>query len=143
MTCPCYEMPAQMYTNAVYSYYGTRDEFLKVHTVCTFPRISTCIVAYQMLLYHVAMGQKNEIFKMHKKNEKYFFFPSISGLIAAILLPMATIISVLTIQDPIQIVRHWNDRLINQHLEVIPQIYLPITMTKMQTTRLHLLITPL
>ena len=83
--------------------------------------------------------------QMDKYKIKILFFPlfSISGLIVAILLPMATIISVLTIQDPIQIVRHWNDRLINQHLEVIPQIYLPITMTKMQTTRLHLLITPL
>ena len=83
--------------------------------------------------------------QMDKYKIKILFFPlfSISGLIVAILLPMATIISVLTIQDPIQIVRHWNDRLTNQHLEVIPQIYLPITMTKMQTTRPHLLITPL
>ena len=126
----------------IYSYYSTRDDFLKVHTVCTFPRISTCIPDASIPCCYVPKCFKMQ---MDKYKIKILFFPlfSISGLIVAILLPMATIISVLTIQDPIQIVRHWNDRLTNQHLEVIPQIYLPITMTKMQITRLHLLITPL
>lgn len=108
-----------------------RDSVQVLRVQLRSPVLIPTLVVVLALRHHLALQDVIQVLR------------AIRGLIAAILLPMATIISVLTIQDPIQIVRHWNDRLINQHLEVIPQIYLPITMTKMQITRLHLLITPL